>query len=94
MFHDWLPEKCHFLMAKSFNSLESGGRIVIHEMLYNDEKTGPFAAAAFSMMMLGWTEGKQYSGQELSAMLREIGFEEIQIQKAFGYYSIVSGRKP
>lgn len=94
MYHDWLPEKCHFLTAKSFDSLESGGRIVIHEMLYNDEKTGPFASAAFSMMMLGWTEGKQYSGQELSAILQEIGFEEIQIHKAFGYYSILTGRKP
>ncbi len=94
IYHDWLPEKCHFLTAKSFDNLESGGRIVIHEMLYNDEKTGPFASAAFSMMMLGWTEGKQYSGQELSAMLKEIGFEEIQIHKAFGYYSIVTGRKP
>jgi hypothetical protein len=94
MYHDFMPEKCHFLTAKSFNSLESGGRIVIHEMLYNDDKTGPFASAAFSMMMMGWTEGKQYSGQELSAMLKEIGFEEIQIHKAFGYYSIVTGLKP
>lgn len=94
MYHDWMPEKCHFLTAKSFNSLESGGRIVIHEMLYNDEKTGPFYSAAFSMMMLGWTEGKQYSGQELTAMLKDIGFVEIQIHKAFGYYSIVTGLKP
>lgn len=94
IYHDWLPEKCHFLTAKSFDSLESGGRIIIHEMLYDDQKTGPFAPAAFSMMMMGWTEGKQYSGLELSTMLKEIGFEDIQIHKAFGYYSIVTGRKP
>ncbi len=93
IYHDWTPEKCHFLTAKSFNSIEAGGRIVIHEMLYNDEKTGPFPSAAFSMMMMGWTEGKQYSGLELSAMLQEVGFEDIQIRKAFGYYSIVTGRK-
>lgn len=94
IYHDWPPEKCHFLTAKSFNSLESGGRIVIHEMLYDDQKTGPFAPAAFSMMMMGWTEGKQYSGLELSVMLQEIGFEEVQVHPAFGYYSIVTGRKP
>lgn len=94
VYHHWMPEKCHFLTAKSYNSLESGGRIVIHEMLYNDQKTGPFAFAAYSMMMMGWTEGKQYSGLELSTMLKEIGFEDIQIHKAFGYYSIVTGRKP
>ncbi len=94
VYHHWMPEKCRFLIAKSFNSLESGGRIVIHEMLYNDEKTGPFASAAYSMIMMGWTEGKQYSGLELSTMLKEVGFEDIQIHKAFGYYSIVTGRKP
>ncbi|WP_293005427.1 methyltransferase [Nitrosomonas sp.] len=94
IYHDWPPEKCHFLTAKSFNSLEVGGRIVIHEMLYDDKKTGPFAPAAFSMMMMGWTEGKQYSGQELYSMLTEIGFEEVQVHQAFGYYSIVTGRKP
>lgn len=94
MYHDWLSDKCHFLTAKSFDRLESGGRIVIHEMLYNDEKTGPFSSAAFSMIMMGWTEGKQYSGQELTAMLDKIGFEDIQIHKAFGYHSIVTGLKP
>lgn len=94
MYHDWLPDKCHFLTAKSFSSLDSGGRIVIHEMLYNDEKSGPFTSAAYSMIMMGWTEGRQYSGQELTAMLDEIGFEDIQIHKAFGYHSIVTGLKP
>lgn len=94
IYHDWSPEKCHFLTAKSFNSMESGGRIVIHEMLYNDQKTGPFAPAAFSMMMMGWTEGRQYSGQELTLMLTEIGFVDVQVHRAFGYYSIVTGSKP
>ncbi|ADE14875.1 O-methyltransferase family 2 [Nitrosococcus halophilus Nc 4] len=94
MYHDWPIEKCSFLTDKSFMSLESGGRIIIHEMLYNDEKTGSFAPAAYSMMMMGWTEGRQYSGLELSEMLQKSGFEEIQVQPSFGYYSIVTGLKP
>ncbi len=94
IYHDWPLEKGHFLTAKSFGNLESGGRIIIHEMLYDDEKKGPFASAAFSMMMMGWTEGKQYSGLEFSVMMKEIGFEDIQIHRAFGYYSMVTGLKP
>ena len=94
MYHDWPSDKCHFLTSKSFSSLKSGGRIVIHEMLYSDDKTGPFNSAAYSMIMMGWTEGKQYSGQELITMLNDRGFEEIQIHKAFGYNSIVTGIKP
>jgi hypothetical protein len=63
-------------------------------MLYNDDKSGPFAAAAFSMLMMGWTEGKSYSSAELSAMLTDAGFTDIQVHHTFGYYSIVTGLKP
>ena len=54
---------------EDFEGLRPGGHILIHEMLYNDEKTGPFPIAAFSMIILGWTEGEQYSGKEISEML-------------------------
>jgi hypothetical protein len=61
--------------------------------LYEDTKAGPFAAAAFSVLMLGWTEGEQYSGRELSTLLSEIGFKDIRIIPAFGYYSIITAIK-
>ena len=80
IYYDWPPEKCHFLTAK-VSVIECGGRIVIHEDKAATMKTGPFAPAAFGMMMMGWTEGKQYSGLELSTMLKEIGFEDIQSTK-------------
>lgn len=94
IYHDWPPEKGRFLTKKSFDSLPSGGRIIIHEMLYNVEKTGPLMAAAYSVAMLLWTEGQQYSGNELSALLAEAGFADIEVQPSFGYWSIVTGRKP
>jgi len=93
IYHDWPPEKCEFLTRKSFESLESGGRIIVHEMLYNDDKTGPFAVAAFNVDMLLWTEGKQYSGQELTSMLSDAGFVDLEFAPTVGYWSIVTGRK-
>jgi hypothetical protein len=94
IYHDWPSEKCRFLSQKSFESLEPGGRIIVHEMLYDDDKTGPFTVAAFNMMMLITTDGEQYSGPELVAMLTNAGFTEIQVKHTFGYWSIVTGRKP
>jgi len=94
IFHDWPPEKCRFLSEKSFASLDSGGRIILHEMLYNDDKTGPFAAAGLSAVMLGWTTGEQYSSVELMEMLASAGFEQIEVKPTFGYYSIVVAHKP
>ncbi|HJQ68669.1 MAG TPA: methyltransferase [Blastocatellia bacterium] len=94
IFHDWAPDKCRFLMKKSFDSLPAGGRLLLHEMLFDDEKTGPAQAAAYNVAMLLWTEGQQYSGRELRAMMAEAGFTDIEIKPAYGYWSLVSGRKP
>jgi hypothetical protein len=44
--------------------------------------------------MLLWTEGKQYSGSELAAMLVEAGFTDVEVKPTFGYWGIVTGRKP
>lgn len=93
IYHDWPPEKGRFLTKKSFESLPSGGRIIIHEMLYNEEKTGPLMAAAYSLAMLLWVEGQQYSGPELAALLAEAGFTEIEVKLSFGYWSVITGRK-
>jgi predicted O-methyltransferase YrrM len=94
IYHDWPSEKCQLLTRKSFESLEPGGRIIIHETLYNKDKTGPFPVAASSINMLLWTEGEEYSGRELSTMLTEAGFITIDVQPTFGSWSIVTGCKP
>ena len=95
IYHDWPPERCRLLARKSFEALAPGGRVILHEMLYDDRKTGPFATAAMNINMLLWYEaGRQYSGQELSVMLKEAGFSDIEVTATFGYYSVVIGRKP
>ncbi|EGI6181769.1 methyltransferase [Salmonella enterica subsp. houtenae serovar 51:z4,z23:-] len=95
VYHGWTPEKCRFLSQKSFDSMEEGGRIVIHEILYDDAgKTGPFPAAATSMIMLGWGEGEQYSAPQIQFFLEEAGFRDTQVIPTYGYHSIVTGRKP
>jgi protein-L-isoaspartate O-methyltransferase len=95
IYHDWPPEKGRFLTHKSFESLEPGGRIIIHETLYdNEQKLGPPAVAAYNMIMLISTEGQQYSGTELSRMLSEAGFVDIKVLPTSGYWNIVTGCKP
>ena len=93
IYHDWPPEKGRLLTQKSFESLEPGGRLVIHEALYDDDKTGPLTVAAANMVMLLSVEGQQYSGCELCAMLAGAGFVDIEVKPTCGYWSIVTGRK-
>jgi len=94
IYHDWPHEKCTFLTEKSYQHLPKGGRIILHEILYNDDMTGPFTAAASSIGMLLWTQGRQYSGKELHTMLSKAGFENIKTIPTYGYWSIVIGEKP
>ncbi len=93
IFHDWPIEKCRVLAKKSFDSLPSKGQIVIHEILYNPTKSGPFIAAATSIAMLVWTEGQQFTGNELCILLSDVGFVNIKIIPGSGYWSIVCGEK-
>ena len=94
IFHDFSYEQCRFLAEKSFASLGAGGQIIIHEMLYNNDKAGPFTVAGYDISMLLWTEGQQFSGEELSAMLATAGFVDLRIIPTLGYWGIVTGRKP
>ena len=94
IFHDWPAEKCRLLARKSFDALDPGGRIIVHEMLFNKDRSGPFTVAANNIIMLLWTEGEQYSGGEISSILREAGFKKIEVKPTFGYWSVVTGLKP
>jgi acetylserotonin N-methyltransferase len=95
VFHDWSDETNRDLARRSFAALPSGGRIFLHEILMDDDYTGPYPAAAFSLLMLIGTLGKQYSLAELREILESAGFEEVEAQRTGGgYYSLVSARKP
>jgi SAM-dependent methyltransferase len=93
IFHDWPAERCRFLARKSFDALPPGGRIVVHEILFNDDRTGPFVAAGFNVNMLTLMKGEQYSRREVSAFLADAGFKRVQVKPTFGYWSIVAGIK-
>jgi hypothetical protein len=95
IFHDWSDDTCRLLARKSFDALPSGGRILLHEILLNDDDCGPLPASAFSLLMLMGTKGRQYSLPELRSFLEAAGFIDIEATRTGGgYYSLVSARKP
>ena len=95
IFHDWSDETCRLLARKSLEALPSGGRILLHEILMDDDDCGPLPAAAFSLLMLMGTKGRQYSLPELRQFLEAAGFSDIEAARTGGgYYSLVSARKP
>jgi 3-hydroxy-5-methyl-1-naphthoate 3-O-methyltransferase len=95
VFHDWSDETCRLLAKRSFEALPGGGRIFLNEILMDDDYTGPFPAAAFSLLMLVGTLGKQYTLAEFREILGSAGFVDVEaVRTGGGYYSLVSARKP
>ena len=80
ILHDWDEPTNRALLAKCHEALPSGGAIVVAELLLNDERTGPPAAALMGMNMLVETDGgKNYSGAEYSAWLTDVGFTDVRV---------------
>lgn len=95
IFHDWSDETCRLLARQSFEALPPGGHILLHEMLMDDDGCGPLPCAAFSLLMLISTKGRQYSLPELRGFLEGAGFVDIETARTGGgYYSLVSARRP
>lgn len=95
IFHDWPQDKCLFLARKSFDALPRGGRIILHEMLFNPDKTGPRNVAAYNANMLLWTQGQQWSDTEVRGLLETAGFAAVEVlSTGYGDWSLVTGVKP
>lgn len=95
IFHDWSDKTCRLLAEKSFAALPSGGTILLHEMLMDDDLCGPLTTASFSILMLLGTRGRQYTLGELKDFLEGAGFVDVRSElTGGGYYSLVSATKP
>jgi hypothetical protein len=93
IWHDWNFQTCKWLAARTFEILPANGRIMLHEMLLDDDGAGPAVAASFSMLMLLATQGQQFTFEELKTILERAGFSGIESRHTYGYYSITTGYK-
>lgn len=94
VFHDWDDDRCRQLCASAFEALASGGRVLVHEMILEDTKTGPLAAVSYSMVMAFVTEGRQRTARELFALLTGVGFVRPRLTMTAEGYALVEADKP
>ena len=96
ILHDWAEDRCRAILQKCWAALPSGGQVIIAELLVNDARTGPPAAALMSLNMLVETEGRNYTPAEYGAWLGDLGFQDIRTVwfEAAGANGAVIGRKP
>lgn len=93
ILHDWRVTKVRALLAKAYVVLPEGGKIFIHEMLLNDAKDGPMAAASFNMWMYMHHGSQQFTQEELYQLLAEQGFKSMETTVTHPYYSLITAEK-
>ena len=95
ILHDWNFEQGKILLQKSYDALDVGGKVIIHEKLTDPENNHqPVENALVNLDMLIWTQGQQYSFYDLQHMLEDIGFVHIQQKRTHTYWSYIIGEKP
>ena len=73
--HHFDQPTCETLLRKVSAALKPGGRAITFEFVPNEDRVSPPLAAAFSMVMLGTTEGGDaYTFAEFDRMFRNSGF--------------------
>jgi ubiquinone/menaquinone biosynthesis C-methylase UbiE len=96
ILHSMSPGRARLMISKSYSALAPGGRLVIHDFLPNEERTGPDWPILFAVNMLVATEsGTTYTYGEMSAWLRSGGFSDIKKLKVEDAGSmLVIAKKP
>lgn len=78
IFHDQPSTVNQGLLAKAYQALESGGRVVVYEFLLEPDRITPATSAVFAVMMLVENQGGNvYTGQELASWMANAGFGAI-----------------
>ncbi|OAT80741.1 methyltransferase [Desulfotomaculum copahuensis] len=80
------------LVSRVYNALRPGGRLVVHDYVLA-EVPAPEAALFDLNMLVGTVCGRVYAVAEMSAWLRDAGFEDIDYLSLTAGSGLVTGRK-
>lgn len=78
ILHDWTEEKIVLLLGRIYERLPPGGAVLIAEKLLLDDRSGPRWAQMQNLNMLVCTEGQERTLGQYEALLRQVGFSEVQ----------------
>lgn len=92
----WSKEDNVALLKKAFAALKPGGRVVVFDIMQNDDERGPLAASMGSPYFLGLATGRGmiYTIREHEEFCREAGFGKVIRRALPGEHTAVIAFKP
>ena len=93
ILHDWDVPECRQLIGRSVAALPPGGRLLVHDVLLDDDLGGPLPLALYSASLFTLTEGRAYSGLEYRTWLAEAGLSVEPPLPTLAHCSLIAARK-
>jgi 3-hydroxy-5-methyl-1-naphthoate 3-O-methyltransferase len=94
VLHDWDEPVVRQLLARSFDALEPGGLLIVHEAFIDADKTGPLPVAEYSALLMHSTQGKCYATSEYDRFFAEAGFVVSTFTETVADRGVMTARKP
>ncbi len=94
ILHDWDELDCRTLVERCAAPLPCGGRLLIHDVLLNDDHSGPLPIALYSAALFTLTEGRAYSAHEFQSWLTQAGLILEPIIPTLVHCAVIGGTKP
>lgn len=80
------------IFRKCFDKLPSGGAIVVHDFVMDDDYRGPLLAGLYNLTSV---EGVPLSGEDMAERLKTAGFVNPEVRKVIPEYTgLVTAKKP
>ena len=76
----WSPDKAIELLRKSYKALPKAGKLLVFNMMGDDDDTGPISTALGSpyFLAIATGEGMLYSWKDHESRIRKAGFRRIE----------------
>lgn len=75
ILHDWDVPECQQLVSRCADALQPAGRLIIHDVLLDDDLGGPLPIALYSAALFTLTEGRAYSAAEYRTWMEAAGLQ-------------------
>jgi hypothetical protein len=94
ILHDWDLQTKRMLLGKAYAALETGGSLIVYELLIDDERRTHVPGLLMSLNMLIETRGGyDYTGADCIGWMKEAGFSDTRVVPLAGPHSAVIATK-
>ncbi len=94
-FTIWGEQKDRELLRKCYDSLPTGGKVIIFNMMQRDDESGPLSAAVGSpyFLTLATGTGMLYTWHEYETWMRDAGFKNVHRRRLLRDHGLITGTK-